>query len=105
MINKQKAIDNIIEDFNWEKVHKTMTALNWKWHDSKGESPTIGMLFKCAVSLLHDAYDGAVKEKINYSAATGGFYARAYVDEETKEIYELRLSFEICNWSYDEEDI
>ena len=24
-------IDNIIDEFDFEKVHKAMTALNWKW--------------------------------------------------------------------------
>ena len=100
MIDKSKAINDIVENFNWEKVHKTMTALNWIWHDSEGEAPSIGALFKCATDLLHHAYDGAEKEKADYMAGTGGFYARALVDEETKEIIELRLAFEVCNWDY-----
>lgn len=100
MIDKQKAIDDIIENFNWEKVHKTMEALNWTWYDSGGKTPTIGMLFKCAEGLLRGAYDGAVKEKSNYINATGGFRATATVDDETKEIIELRLAFEVCNWNY-----
>ena len=79
-----------------------MYALGWTWHDSEGETPTTGMLFRCAMGLLHDAYDGAEKVKINYSAATGGFHARAIVDDETGEIIELRLAFEVCSWeSYD----
>ena len=102
MLNKQKAINNIIENFNWEKVHNAMYALGWTWHDSEGETPTTGMLFRCAVNLLHDAYDGAEKEKIDYMAATGGFYARALVGEETKEVIELRLAFEVTSWeAYD----
>jgi len=97
MINKQEAINDIIENFQWEKVHKAMEALNWTWHDSEGKTPSIGALFRCATKLLHDAYDGAEKEKEDYMAATGGFYARALVDDETKEVTELRLSFEVCN--------
>lgn len=100
MINKSKAIDNIIENFNWDRVHKTMVALNWTWHDSAGEAPSLGALFRCAVDLLHDVYEGAEIEKVDYMAATGGFYARAIVDDETKEIIELRLAFEVCNWEY-----
>lgn len=102
MISKEKAIENIIENFNWEKVHKTMVALDWTWYDSEGEVPTIGALFNCAIKLLHDAYDGAERFKSNYRVGTGGFYARATVDEETKEIYELRLTFEVSSWEYDE---
>ena len=100
MIDKYKAITDIIENFNWEKVHKTMVALNWTWHDSEGKAPSIGELFRCANDLLHRAYDGAEKEKTDYSVGTGGFYVRAIVDEETKEIVELRLAFEVCNWDY-----
>ena len=101
MIDKSKAINEIVENFNWERVQKTMTALNWTWAGEFGSSiPTTGALFRCAIDLLHHAYDGAEKEKADYSAGTGGFYARAIIDEETKEIVELRLAFEVCNWDY-----
>lgn len=100
MIDKQKAIDDIVENFQWGKVHKTMEALGWTWYDSGGETPTIGMLFKCAEGLLRGAYDGAEKDKTDYICATGGFRATATVDEETKEVIELRLAFEVCNWDY-----
>lgn len=103
MIDKQKAIDNIVENFKWEKVHKAMKALGWTWYDSEGETPSVGALFKCAVGLLHEAYDGAERFGANYNAGTGGFYARAFVDDETKEVIQLRLSFEICNWEYYDE--
>ena len=84
MLNKQKAIDEIIENFNWEKVYNAMYALGWTWHDSEGETPTLGALFRCATGLLHDAYDGAERFEADYSAGTGGFYVRAIVDDKTK---------------------
>lgn len=104
MINKEKSINEIIENFNFHKVYETMNALKWTWWDSEGETPSHVALFKCATRLLHDAYDGAKKEKENYTSATGGFRAQAYVDNKTKEIFSLRLSFEVCNWEYHEED-
>jgi len=100
MINKQKAIDNIIDNFNWEKVYNTMYALGWTWHDSGGEVPTTEMLFRCAVDLLHDAYNRAEKEKCDCLSRTGGFYVRALVNEETKEVESLRLAFEVCSYEY-----
>ena len=100
MINKQKAIDNIIENFNWEKVHKTMVALDWKWWDNENASPSTGALFRCAVDLLHYVYDEAIENRCDYSVRTGGFRAQAIVDDETKEIIELRLAFEVCSWEY-----
>jgi len=102
MLNKQKAIDNIIDNFNWEKVYNAMVALNWTWHDSEGETPTTEMLFRHAVDLLHYTYDEAIENRCDYSVRTGGFYARALVNEETKEVESLRLAFEVCSWeSYD----
>jgi hypothetical protein len=102
MLNKQKAINDIIENFNWEKVYNAMYALGWTWHDSEGETPTTGMLFRCAMGLLHDAYDGAEKDKCDYLVGTGGFRAQAIVSEDTKEVESLRLAFEVCSWeSYD----
>jgi hypothetical protein len=102
MLNKQKAIDNIIDNFDWTKVYNAMVALNWTWHDSEGETPSTGALFRCATELLHYAYDEAIENRCDYSVRTGGFCARALVNEETKEVESLRLSFEVCNWeSYD----
>jgi hypothetical protein len=104
-ISKQEAIEEIIKNFNWNRVNKAMIALDWKWAADEGyEIPTIGDLVILALNLLHSSYDGAMKEKTNYTNATGGFYARAFVDEETKDIYELRLSFELCNWDHSKED-
>lgn len=102
-MNKQEAINDIIENFNWERVHITMEVLNWTWHDSEGKVPTIGMLFRCATGLLHTAFDGAESEKSDYSVGTGGFYARAIVDDTTKEIIELRLAFEVTSYEYNDE--
>lgn len=102
MLNKEKAIDSIIENFNWEKVHNTMTLLNWTWATTENEVPSTGALFRCAMNLLHGAYDGALVEKSNYINATGGFRATAFVDDETKEVIELRLAFELTSWeAYD----
>ena len=102
MLNKQKAIDNIIDNFNWEKVHNAMSALGWTWHDSEGETPTTGMLFRCGVDLLHDVYDRAEQQKENCVTSTGGFRALAIINEDTKEVESIRLVFELTSWeAYD----
>ena len=100
MINKKDAINEIIEYFNWDKVHKTMVALNWTWLDSEGKAPSVGALFKCATDLLDRVYDMAIIHKHDCAIANGGFRAQAIVDDDTKEIYELRLVFELCSWEY-----
>lgn len=99
MINRQNAIDEIIENFDWGKVHKTMEFLDWKWATTDNEVPTIGQLVNSSHRLLLEAYEGALREKMDFSIATGGFRAKALVNEE-KEIFELQLAFELTSWEY-----
>ena len=61
-------IDYILDTFNFERVHVTMTALDWCWTNPK-EVPTIARLKQCAKHLLDTAY----KEQI--TIATGGLQA------------------------------
>ena len=103
MIDKNKAIEEITRNFDWEKVHKVMTFLDWTWFDSEGEVPRVGLLVICAQGLLDQVYDLALIEKDNCIVATGGFRATALVDKDTKDIFELRLSFELANWESDED--
>lgn len=103
MMNRSKAINDIVEHFNWDRVHKAMVALDWRWASENVDDygvPTLGALFKCAIDLLHRAYDGAEMHREDYIVATGGFRAQAYVDSDTKEIIELKLAFELCSWEH-----
>lgn len=63
-------IDEILDEFDFEKVHHAMLALNWKWHSTDGV-PAIADLRRTARSLLKQ-----VVEVPNLSrVATGGFVA------------------------------
>ena len=63
-------IDEILDEFDFEKVHRVMQALNWKWHGSP-DVPSIADLRRTARSLLKQ-----VVEVPNLSrTATGGFVA------------------------------
>ena len=102
-MNRSEAINDIVEHFNWDRVHKAMVALDWRWASEDVDDygvPTLGAIFKCAIDLLHRAYDGAEIHREDYMAGTGGFRAQAYVDSDTKEIIELKLAFELCSWEY-----
>ena len=65
------SILGIIENFDFDKVNKYMTEVDWQWH---GEGvPTVDELKRTAVRLLVDAVD----DKTEFtSLGTGGF--RAY---------------------------
>jgi len=71
----EQIIKKIIEDFNFEKVHKAMVATNWIWSNGV---PTISELVVRATKLLKEAS----KMSPESSVGTGGFIAtKCYNDE------------------------
>ena len=82
----KELIDKIIENFNFEKVHRAMLVLNWRWARTNGV-PTIGELVLCAQELLQDVS----KMDVGYSIGTGGFRATKIDDEDGGE--GLKLEF------------
>ena len=62
-------IDDIMRNFNFEKVHKVMEILDWKWVMTKYGVPTIEELRGEARRLLVEAANGETQ------VATGGFRA------------------------------
>lgn len=64
-------IDEILDEFDFEKVHRVMVALDWKW-SVEGEkiNPSIADLRRMARSLLQH-----VVSSRDTAAASGGFTA------------------------------
>ena len=84
--------DNLLVNFDWEKVYQTVKALKWKYWDTSKELPcaSIGEIVKTAHYVCQRAYDSG---KI---IGTGGFCAYP------KEDGNIRLVFEVTSWeSYD----
>jgi hypothetical protein len=63
-------IDEILDEFNFERVHKVMVALDWTWSGTDGV-PTIPDLRRMARSLLKQV----VESKGIHSVGSGGFTA------------------------------
>lgn len=83
--------NQILENFEWDRVYQVMKLLDWGWavKDRKGLCiPNIEALQESAYSLCKDAYD----EENNH--ASGGFYA-AFQDNI------LSLSFIVADWAAD----
>lgn len=85
---------DIMDNFNFEKVHKCMQALGWKW---RGEDVTIDDLKICAETLIN-----GVKRDIEagtdatwLSVATGGFKASGHL---IKGDWRLTLEFIVAQW-------
>lgn len=94
----ENLIEGILENFNFEKVRKTMEFLNWKYYDSE-ETPTTYRLIKSAEERLKQAYEGATQNKEDYFSYTGGFKAFAEYNKETGIVDFLQLEFVLTEWS------
>ena len=86
-MGKKKAIKKILQDFNFERVHTAMEALNWYWFWTNKKVPSIDQLKESAERLLTNiAYAKDYK-----CIAAGGFEA-SYVDGV------LDLRFILTQW-------
>jgi len=94
MLNKEKAITEIIKEFDFEKVKSVMDFLKWTWNETR--VPSTGKLVKEAEKLLNEAWDKALEYKEDYMVSTGGFKAQAYYHNE---LFRIDLTFELANWS------
>lgn len=96
------VLDDIFDNFDFEKVKKTMDALNWTWWvwidpkvgtlDNEGKRvPTLDEIKKVAANLLWECAN--MNEDV---IATGGF--RVEKDFSDPENPWMRLSFEVTDW-------
>lgn len=64
-----EIIDEILDEFDFERVQRTMKALDWTWYGSDGV-PTIGEIRRRARELLREL----IKDN-HRCIASGGLYA------------------------------
>ena len=99
MDDRDSMIDEVIEKFNFERVHIAMTALDWRWRNPVGEAghsvPGLSRLKEMARHLLRET----IKNKV---VASGGLEAKYHpkVDDEP-EYFELKFILEHKD-SYDD---
>jgi hypothetical protein len=99
-----KMIDEIMDEFNFARVHKAMVALDWKWASSKSYIPSMDDLRETAESLLRGAAESRLGDykgehwELGIVNGTGGFQATAYCDEDKTKIIALDLSFVVTSW-------
>ena len=102
-----KMIDEIMEEFDFDKVQNVMDYLGWKW---VGEYVTVDMLKKTAKRLLRDAAESRLGRFKNEHweqgiiCGTGGFQAMAFCNEEKTKIEALQLKFVLTEWDAEIED-
>lgn len=88
-----EVIDDLIENFNFERVHLAMTHCDWGWivPNSLGEMevPTIARLKAHARHLLYSALDCVEGTTV----ASGGLEARYWPPSEEDSSPQFRLMF------------
>ena len=86
----QEQIDNIMDNFDFSRVLKTMRALDWEWGSCGTEhEPDEAELRREARRLLKASWEHAS------TMACGGFWA--YFDDGV-----LRLHFTVADWCGDD---
>ena len=103
-----EMIDDIMDEFDFAKVHMTMDYLGWKW---VGEAVDIDMLRKEARRLLKGAAQARLGEFIDEHweqgilNGTGGFQATAFCDATKTKIIALDLKFVLTEWDSELKDL
>lgn len=94
MIAVREPYQQVLDDFDFERVHAVMTLLKWKWGEAV---PTIEQLRKTAEELLSGLVECRGGE---HWIATGGFEASVYQDEARVRHYVL--VFQLAYAEYEE---
>jgi hypothetical protein len=99
-----KMIEEVLTEFDFNRVFLTMRALNWTW-GMQPSIPSIDELKRSSERLLRGAVKGAISsEKLSegeaYIHATGGLKASAYRNRY-KAITSVHLEFVVTSWESD----
>ena len=100
-ISIDQVIEEILENFDFDKVHKVMEALDWKWVGGGTQDgvPSVYRLIKKAEELLKDCVNEIEHRNTNTLVlSTGGFKATC-VKYDDGEIV-LELEFVLSNFNY-----
>jgi len=105
---KKDMINEVLANFDFDKVHKTMTLLNWVWAGSDGV-PTKAELKEAAEYHMNGAIeqvlspDNKSHTDCAWISASGGFKAMAWRTKRNK-LARVQLEFMVTDWDADNED-
>lgn len=83
----QQHIDEVMDYFDFDKVHRVMESLNWRWSSLEDEMriPTKPEMRKHVREFMEKLYEKNInKSEVNTYTGSGGFmvYYRKNVDEK-----------------------
>lgn len=73
MADINDRINYVMDHFDYERVRKTMEALNWRWINAEFQIPTVPELREATRKLLVRAINTAHRDQKQVVMATGGF--------------------------------
>ena len=87
-------IDYVLDNFDFEKVHKVMEFLEWKW--AGYDEISIGDLRQYARKLIKNCLSGMIKGNENqFSIECAGFVVQSYqYDDDVR----FSLRFSLASW-------
>jgi hypothetical protein len=91
-------IDEIMDRFDFDRVHKAMVALNWKWVGAgTSEVPSKYDLKRQARRLLNGAYETMCQEDSDGRGylATGGFVATFELNKNARPRENMNVTVEL----------
>lgn len=100
----EEMVDEVLDEFDFDKVHDIMVQLDWKWYIGAEECekvPSVYSLIKHAKRLLHEVALENFGKTCKGSMSSGGFLA---VYEEIDDTRYLELLF-VLEQSMSEVDI
>ena len=104
---KKDMINEVLANFDFERVHETMDLLDWRWH-SIG-IPTIGELKEAGEHHLNCAIEQATSPNnkehhdCGWISASGGLKAMAWKTKKGN-LAKVQLEFIVTEWDADNED-
>lgn len=99
---EQELVDEIIEQFNFEKCKLVMDHLNWTWRFNP-QPPTIQELKQSARNRIEDAIEGLKSSKKHsyrdaYVCSSGGLKASVWKNRYGR-ICDIQLEFVLTDWA------
>jgi hypothetical protein len=97
-------VDDILDEFDFEKVREVMVALDWKWASAEADIPSMSKLKDTARHLLISVYNlrkdkyTITHPEVPVQVETGGFKATALANEDSGEVDFLKLEFIVTEW-------
>ena len=102
-MSAEKLIEECMDWFEFERVHKAMVLLDWKWGmDDDAEVPDLPSLRKTARGYLRSAIEQCTGT--HFTVGSGGFEATAHRDPNGM-LEGVTLRFILADWYADVEDM